>query len=183
MAKTIQVAFFKAAYGSILSKTIKVVTQSEYSHVELIIKDTWYGSNVNLLGTSGITKIHKPIIKPHEWTIVDIKVSDKQYKEILSTANSLVGSGYAFMAAIKSQFSSLNVTTQDEFFCSQFIAYILKKHKVLHFVKNEASKYDPGSLMSELNNKIKFTSKKNKILEFSKLQSKSFSLEELYLQW
>lgn len=183
MAKKIQVAFFKAMYGSVLSKTIKVVTNSEYSHVELIIGEHWYGSNINLLGESGITKVHKPKITPKEWKIIDINVTDKQYKEIKQTAEQLVGSGYSFVGAIKSQFSIFDVTTTDEFFCSQYVAYVLKKNKVLHFVKGKASKYDPGALLREMTNKVKYTKKDSRKLKFSELKTISFSLEEIQYRW
>lgn len=183
MAKTVQLAFFKAMYGSILSKTIKVVTRSIYSHVEIIIDDTWYGSNIDLLGTSGITKLVKPKIDPKEWKIITVKVTDKQYKELKEDANSLVGSGYAFMAALQSQFSIFSVNISKEFFCSQFVSYLLKKHHILNFNKKNVSKYDPGTLFRELTNKAKYTKKNIKKIEFSNLTKKSFSLEEITYRW
>lgn len=182
--KKIQIAFFKAKYGSILSKTIQIVTNSEYSHVELILKDTWYGANINLLKTSGITKVVKPVIKPNEWTIIDVYVTKEQYIEIEKTANNSVGAGYAFLSAIRTQFSILDMPTDtSEFFCSQFVSYVLKKNHVIKLKNKEEARYDPGSLYRELNNKIKFTKSDNKLLTFSKLTHRSFSLEELYLNW
>jgi hypothetical protein len=184
MGKKIQIAFFKAKYGSVLSKTIQLVTNSEYSHVELIINDTWYGSNINLLKSSGVTKIHKPIIKPSEWTIVDINVTTEQYRNIELTANSLVGSGYAYLAAIKSQFSKADINTDiSDFFCSQFVSYVLKKNGIIRLKNKYEGKYDPGSLYNEISNKIKFTKKPNRLLYFSKLHNKAFSMEEIYLKW
>lgn len=182
--KKIQVAFFKAKYGSVLSKTIQLVTNSEYSHVELIIKDTWYGSNINLLKSSGVTKIIKPIIKPNEWTIVDIYVTKEQYLSIEATANNLVGSGYAYIAAIKTQFSKADMPTDiSDFFCSQFVSYVLKKNSIIRLKKKEEGRYDPGSLYNEISNKIKFTKNESRILKFSKLTHRAFSNEELYLNW
>ncbi len=182
--KKIQVAFFKARYGSVLSKTIQLVTNSEYSHVELILNDTWYGSNINILKSSGVTKIVKPKITPSEWVIVDVLVTKEQYKNVETTANSLVGSGYAYIAAIKTQFSKSDMPTDiSDFFCSQLVSYILKKNGIIRLKNKHEAKYDPGSLYNEISNKIKFTKPTNSILRFSKLTHKAFSNEELYLNW
>ncbi len=183
MSKQIKIAFFKAKHGSLLSKTIKFVTNSEYSHTELVIGDVWYGSNINLMGESGITKFTKPRIIPDEWKIVSVNVSDKQYKDIKKDANLLVGSGYAFINAIKSQFSLFNVETKDEFFCSEFVAYLLTKHKVIKLKDGKPAKYDPGHLYNEFNNKLKYTAKKYKKINFAKLAKTNYSSEELYLTW
>jgi len=177
----IKVAFFKGS-GSILSKLVKAVTNSRYSHSEIIIGNYWYGANINLTGFSGVTKIYKPKISKSEWDIVSIKVTQEEFHSISDLANGAVGKGYSFKNALLSVFKSVNVDTDDEYFCSNLVTYFLTKSKILK-MHNKPVKTTPADLYTELHNKMKYTKKALLKLNISDVTKREYSMESLYLTW
>jgi len=178
--KKIQIAFYKGQ-GSPISKTIKYITNSNYSHTEIIIGKYWYGANIDIMNKSMITKIEKPKEDPEDWDVFDIMVDKKQYKSIVSDLDSFVGADYNFSGLIK-YLIGYNISGNDKFICSEFAAFILIKNKVLKMKKAPLS-YDPGMLYNEIENKFRYTVKDKLSIMKSKLTGKNISKEEIYIEW
>jgi len=178
--KKIQLAFFKGG-TSVISKSIKFITNSKYSHTEIIVGKYWYGANIDLMNKSQITKVERPKVNVEDWDIFDIVVTKKQYDTIIKDLNSYVGSDYNFSGLVKYMIG-YNISGNDKFFCSEFATYILIKNKVLKMHKVPIS-YDPGALYIELNNKFLFTKEKHVKVFKGAISKMSFSNEAIYMEW
>ena len=130
-----KIAFYKGE-GNFFNKLIRWWTDSQITHVELIIDDVWYSSSHRDGGVRG--KVITP--NPDNWDIYYINVKDEYYaKEVISNA---MGCGYDWTGIIGSQILPFSLHWPGHYFCSEIVAEALMIDK--------ANRYAPHELFERL---------------------------------
>ena len=126
-----QLAFYKAKHGNFVDKAIAWYTNSEFSHVELILNGWWYSTSPRDL------EVRRKIIRPNpdRWEFVDIGV-DKEH--VLALYEKTKGSKYDWLGITLSQFINANIHDSQRWFCSEWSATAMK-------IPN-ANRYSPEKL-------------------------------------
>lgn len=175
------IAFLKNS-DTLLSKGIRAVTGSRYSHAELVFDNgIHYTALTRLTGTTGVVKIQYDKYTD-DWDFVTVKVTEEEYNQALKIADGLVGKPYNYTGILFTQLFGFGISGNDEFFCSEFVAYVLHKSKILKLKNKMLSVYNPGLLYRELMVKIKHTSEKKMTFRFNKKEyaPESYDPTELY---
>lgn len=131
----IKLAFFKAKYGGLFAKLIKLRTGGEHSHVELIfpqykIYDEIAKRELSLCFSSyekeGGVRFKFIYLNPEKWDIVPIDIPDTSLDKLLSFAASLADAKYDWFGIVKFVLPHLP-EKPGRFFCSEVIVYVLQK--------------------------------------------------------
>lgn len=116
---TIKIAFYKAKYGDWRDKTISMVTNSPYSHCEIVLPD---GNCASSSPRDGGVRI-KNIDLGYKWDVFNINQKMDEHL-IRYWFNLHYGEPYNWIGAIASPFG-LDIGNQDKKFCSYCCATVL----------------------------------------------------------
>ena len=130
-----KVAFYKGdMYGTLLDGVVCWWICSSYSHVALVVEDTWYTSTP----TKGVHKYQQANYNPNEWEFVE--VYDDAF-ECVTKAEKLLGAKYDYMGLFGFVLRPAEEASS-RWFCSEFVAHCLGF--------SDAWRYDPATLYSSL---------------------------------
>lgn len=136
-----QLAFYVAEHGSYTDKVIAWWTDSNYSHVELVIDDVWYSSSPK------DKKVRKKKIKPKQghWDFVDVATTLEEKELMKQMFQDVEGNKYDWVGIVFSQIFPLNQHYEQRWFCSELcIAMLQAAGKVNISLKPQA--YSPEDL-------------------------------------
>ena len=130
-----KLAFYKAKHGNFVDKLIAWWTNSEYSHVELVINDAWYSTSPRDL------KVRKAYLIPNEkhWDFIDIKIDQNKVEDFYSRTK---GAKYDWLGISLTQIINLEIHNPKKWFCSEWVAKALG-------LKN-TNRYSPQDLYDEM---------------------------------
>ena len=152
------------------SKAVSLLTRSYYTHASIGLEEdmnTFYSFVHKGFIVEKVTRYIKPGKDPFPCALYEIKVSDKTYRRVKAMINSFVE------AREKFKYTSFGVAMclfgiphkeNLRYFCSQFVAEVLKKCGVLTVKKNSAL-YLPRDLRKLPGMKLNF---KGNLLSLSK---------------
>lgn len=130
-----KVAFFKGdTYGNFLDESICWWTSSNYSHVAIVIGDTWYTSSPS----KGVHVYKEPECYSHKWDFVEVELDTF---DVTCRAEALLGAKYDFMGLFGFVLRPAEGVS-NRWFCSEFVAHCLGMQ--------DAWRYDPATLYSSL---------------------------------
>ena len=139
----ITLAFYKAK-GNLSDLLIRTWTHSKYSHVEMIIKDTWVSSSP---AVGGVT------IQPlkelnNNWAYVDVEVDGRKLRKVLKFIKDNIDTDYDWLGLFFGNVFNSGIEDKDKFFCSEMMVYILSlfNHELVNGVV--PSKTNPGELFN-----------------------------------
>ena len=116
----VTLAFYKDS-GNIYDKLIRLWTKSKYSHVEIIIGQTWYSSNIRLGGVT--TQPLRPL--NDSWDYVDVNVDGRRLTKVLRFIESQQGTKYDIIGAIIGAGLNIDIHEKNKWFCSELVAEIM----------------------------------------------------------
>jgi len=128
MMETYWLAFYKAS-GKTSDRVIRWVTQSPYSHVELILSPSRPDNEdkVRLAfsssGRDGGVRTKKISFDPNSWDFIPIEWADDQ--RIQAAIKSQAGCRYDYLGLALSQLLNLRRGSPSKWFCSEIIAWVL----------------------------------------------------------
>ena len=115
MASNIRLAFYKGD-GDWVDKLVRWWTKSQYSHVEVVVGDTWYSSSPR----DGGVRMKKIEYKPEDWDLVEYKgVSETAVHELYRKTK---GCKYDFVGILLSQWLPLRIQSKGKWYCSEWCA-------------------------------------------------------------
>ena len=128
---------FKKGTG-IMPWLIRLITRSDYSHVEAIIKDRWISSKEG-------EGIHINQLRPlgSDWTYIELDVPKEKDNEILQWVWTQRNSGYDWCGVLCSQLFGINKEHKEKWFCSELVACIIKRYDIS---LGDCCDYSPGDL-------------------------------------
>ncbi|CAB4142483.1 hypothetical protein UFOVP434_13 [uncultured Caudovirales phage] len=130
----IHFAFFKAKYGGVFSKAIKLKTKGEYSHVEMIfphysIFDPAANRKLSLCYSSyeseGGVRFKFIYLNPEKWDIIRFEIPDEKFESLLAEAAKHSGSKYDWAGIFKFVMPWVK-EKPTRFFCSEIQVYIIQ---------------------------------------------------------
>ena len=125
-----KLAFYKGP-GDITDKAIRWYTDSEYSHVELVIENMWYSTSPRDLAV----RAKKIAPRDGHWDYVEVDVDELSVASLYAATK---GAKYDFLGIVLSQFMPLDIHSRKRWFCSEFCAEALKL--------KDSNKYSPEDL-------------------------------------
>ena len=125
----------------IIASVIKWKIKSKYFHVEMIIKDKWISTNP----TANSVYINKKMPLNDKYDYFDIKIHGARVNKMLKFAESQVGKQYDWKGIFLSQASDFNIDNKDKWFCSEFVAEMLKIGKYINDDK-PSNQYSPEDI-------------------------------------
>jgi len=106
----------------IIASLIKWKTKSEYFHVEMIIKNKWISTNP----TANTVYIHDLLPLNDHYDYFNINIHGAKVNKMLKFAESQVGKKYDWKGIFLSQAVDFNIDNKNKWFCSEFVAEMLK---------------------------------------------------------
>lgn len=133
----IQIAFYRAKYGTWADKSIGALTRSEYSHCEIVFNRTIFATSSQRDGGVRLKHINPSI----HWDIFDFKVpvNVKYENKIFDWFKSIEGQKYDYYGAAGSVIG-VNLCSPNRKFCSFCCAFVLDLNPIV----------TPGKLYDEL---------------------------------
>jgi hypothetical protein len=138
--------------GTIISKSIKLYTRAQYSHVSIS-----FNRDLSHLYSFGRKKIHNPFsggfvkdgknqgiyrkYKKTCCTVYEVNVDEKKYanaKKLVASFEKREGELRYNYFGIFSIIFGIGFSKRDYYFCSQFVAEVLDQAGIIHFDKNYA---------------------------------------------
>ena len=116
MASNIRLAFYKGK-GDWVDKVIKWWTKSQYSHVEVVVGDTWYSSSPR---DGGVRSMRMEDYNAEHWDIIDypgVSASD-----VFDLFRKTKGSKYDFIGILFSQVLPIGLHSSTKWYCSEWAA-------------------------------------------------------------
>ena len=125
--------------GSVLSRTIKLVTNKEFNHISLSLDDSLekmysfgrkYPNNpfIGVFVVEGINKGTFLRFSDTKCRVIRINVTDSQYELLCSNIGDMISNKdkykYNFLGLCLAALN-ISVTFDNKFYCSEFIRYIL----------------------------------------------------------
>jgi hypothetical protein len=110
---------FKRGKG-LISGLIRLLTGSEYSHVEIIIQDKWISSNPEDGGA--YIRDLKPL--KTTWDYKEIQINDEKIPEALKFAEQQQNKKYDYLGVLR-LFTNITKNNQ-KWFCSELVCTLLK---------------------------------------------------------
>ena len=113
-----KIALYKGK-GDITDKLIRWWTKSKYSHVEIVMGQTW-------TSISPITmRLKSRIINANNdrWDFIDVEIDKQNFDNIISK---FYGCKYDWTGIFLSQFLPLGIQNPSRLFCSEFVAMVMK---------------------------------------------------------
>ena len=147
MSNKVQIAFYKGK-GNFFNKLIRWWTKSSYSHVEIVIDNTWYTSATWESGTVA----RKLVPNPKKWDVVTISCGDTAISALKSSAEAKLGKRYDYYGIMFSQVLPWKGDKADRWFCSEFVYDTLITAGVLP-AEYKPEEVSPGKLYKILEDK------------------------------
>ena len=112
-----RLAFYKGK-GTLVDKSIRLWTNSPYSHVELVIGEMWYSSSPRVGG------VRKKVVVPKEgnWDYVDVDVDQEILDELFVATQ---GTGYDWKGIVFNEILPFSVHSDTKWYCSEWCAQAL----------------------------------------------------------
>lgn len=128
---------------NILASGIKIVTQEEYFHTEIIFEDIWYGMNTNGLEIS----ILKPLKDNWNYQLITV---DEKYRDVILEYLAWASSRqYDWLGAVKSKYSCFPEDTR-KYYCTELVCEILQACDVSSVEYLDVATVTPGELWNIL---------------------------------
>jgi hypothetical protein len=134
-----QIAFYKGEGGT-FTKLIRWWVKHEYTHVELIIGDTWYTSS----HIDGGVRARRISGKSGNWDIYEID-GDEEYA--LAIYSSAVCAKYDWTGIVLSQVVPLGIHAMSRWFCSELVGKMLGMEKTHRLAPHELYEKLEGRLV------------------------------------
>ena len=116
----IQLAFYKGN-DTVIDVAIQNWSKSKYSHVEIVIDNTFYSSSPR---DGGVRK--KNINVNHDnWDFLTIQISDELYIHAMNVFNEAEGMDYDWIGILFSQIMYIPIHHLYKYFCSELCAEML----------------------------------------------------------
>lgn len=147
----ITVAFFKGK-NSYKDTLIKLWTNSEYSHVELI-KDN---KSIICLPSKGVYIKNNKIYNANDWTFININYDDSEHINNIFNAfiNNELNCKYDWLGIYLSQFIKLGINSDSKWFCSELTTKLLQILLIESIIDLQPNKVSPGMLYNKLNQSL-----------------------------
>lgn len=146
MGSNIRLAFYKGK-GNWVDKVIKWWTKSQYSHVEVVVGDTWISSSPR---DGGVRSMRMESYNVEHWDIIDYPGVTSG--DVFDLFRRTKGNDYDFIGILLSvgilKRFRFGVHCKKEWFCSEFIAECLKLEN--------SHKYSPQHLYEYVTSGKKF---------------------------
>jgi hypothetical protein len=155
----INFAFFKAKYGGLTAKLIKLRTGGIHSHVELIfpqytIYDSVKNRELSLCFSSyekeGGVRFKFIYLNPEKWDIVPIEIPNDKLEDLLSFAAELCDADYDWPGIFGFVIPFFKENPK-KFFCSEVLVYLFQK-KLAMLEDLVSYKTSPTDLFRRLKN-------------------------------
>jgi hypothetical protein len=137
----IQLAFYKDK-GNFGDTIIRWWTRSLYSHVEMIIEDSWVSSSPS---TGGVTILPLHSVDD-SWEYVTVEVDGRHLSQVLRFIEERKDAEYDWWGLFLGNVFGLAVDDRNKFYCSEMMVEILKVFKYEGVESLVSSKTSPGEL-------------------------------------
>jgi hypothetical protein len=111
-------AFYRGK-GTFIDSFIRWWTNSNYSHVELVINHEWYSSSIR---DKGVRK-KRMYPKLQNWDLLEV---DIDIVHVLNIYNKYENSKYDFTGVLLTHLIPLNIESKNKKFCSELCAEFMK---------------------------------------------------------
>lgn len=126
MASDIRLAFYKGK-GDWVDKVIRWWTKSQYSHVEVVVGDTWISSSPR---DGGVRSMKMESYNVEHWDIIDYPgVSTVDVFDLFRRTK---GNDYDFIGILFSQILPLGIQSKSKWYCSEWAAKLKYKNSKLN---------------------------------------------------
>lgn len=126
------------------SKMVGFMTNSIYTHVSLGLDEdlnTFYSFVWNGFIVEKITKYIRPDRKPYPCELYEMKITEEKYRIVKKILLEFVENRHKYSfarAGLIFGLMRMPLIQKRKYFCSQFIADVFKRSKVIHLKKNSA---------------------------------------------
>lgn len=139
----LKLAFKKVDKKDIGCKLIGMWTKSNYSHVEIIIKDLWISSTLE----GGVhIKPLQPLKDTYDYYDIEVYVTDYQYMRIMEWVYKQNKKSYDRLGIMFSQFIPFRFDSRSKWFCSELVCKILQLFYVQEVMDLYPFLTSPGDL-------------------------------------
>lgn len=141
---SVTLAFKKVQKNNFYSNIIGRWTKSEYSHVELILGDTWISS---VEGKGVHLKNLKPKREEYDYVELEMVVlTEKQYADIYTWLYKQNNKKYDTVGILFSQIIPLRLDSRNKWFCSELVTKILQLLNIPEVIDLYPHLTSPGDL-------------------------------------
>lgn len=122
----VKLAFYKGE-GDWVDKLIRWWTKSQYSHVEVVVGDTWISSSPR---DGGVRSMRMETYNTEHWDIIDYPgVSTVDVFDLFRRTK---GNDYDFIGILFSQVLPLGIQSKSKWYCSEWAAKLKYKNSKLN---------------------------------------------------
>ena len=121
----VKVAFYKGK-GNWKHKMVRWWTESQYSHVELVMPDNFTWITITPLMSSTVSSRIKTDFDLENLDFVSLDVNEDQLQVINDFYAETQGCKYDWWGMILSQFLPFHIKRREKWYCSEWIAYALR---------------------------------------------------------
>ena len=126
MASDIRLAFYKGK-GDWVDKVIKWWTKSQYSHVEVVVGNTWISSSPR---DGGVRSMRMESYNAEHWDIIDYPGVTSG--DVFDLFRRTKGDDYDFIGILFSQVFPLGIQSKSEWYCSEWAAKLKYRNSKLN---------------------------------------------------
>jgi len=100
---------------------------AKYSHVEIQFGDVCISSSE----VDGGVRAKEIFLNPKNWDVIEMEISDEEYKKMLLFAMEELGNSYNWLWIFFAQILNFNFKGNHDWFCSEFVARVLQEKCLL----------------------------------------------------
>ena len=126
MASNIRLAFYKGK-GDWVDKVIRWWTKSQYSHVEVVVGDTWISSSPR---DGGVRSMRMEDYNAEHWDIIDYP--GVSAADVFDLFRRTKGDDYDFIGILFSEVLPLGIQSKSKWYCSEWAAKLKYKNSKLN---------------------------------------------------
>ena len=126
MASNIRLAFYKGK-GDWVDKVIRWWTKSQYSHVEVVVGDTWISSSPR---DGGVRSMRMEDYNAEHWDIIDYP--GVSAVDVFDLFRRTKGDDYDFIGILFSEVLPLGIQSKSKWYCSEWAAKLKYKNSKLN---------------------------------------------------
>ena len=126
MASDIRLAFYKGK-GDWVDKVIKWWTKSQYSHVEVVVGNTWISSSPR---DGGVRSMRMESYNAEHWDIIDYPGVTSG--DVFDLFRRTKGDDYDFIGILFSQVLPLGIQSKSKWYCSEWAAKLKYRNNKLN---------------------------------------------------
>jgi len=128
----------------LISKSIKIWTDSPYFHCEIIINDEWVSSNPEV---GAVYRNELKTLKDN-YDYVTLEVDGRRNKKVQNFIDNQIGKKYDYFGIFFSQVIDIKMDDKNKWFCSEIVSHILKMYGIK--LEEECNQYSPGKLYKRI---------------------------------